>query len=190
MLTLPLWTEAQVHRETAIAITRKAIPNHGDQILYAKLIGITHQYIRHVLSPDDDHFASEEVAKKIAHTLPLETWERKVLEEHLMIAHECKYKAKKMVQSAIHSGSCSDGLYVVEQSFRIASQTAAPTFVGAVYKELLEQCETLLPSINPFKEAFLFAHISLLFHNALRVVGRPIPALYKVKIARYLLEPV
>ena len=189
MYYLTLAGEAQLHRESYIAVLNSLLQTPTAKRAFAQAVGITPQYLSYLLNPFD-RTPSPTLAHKIAETLPLDDTARNSLLEHLLLASERRAQAQ---QKAKQTFSTSD---VAVQFAQIHQAHTAANFAGEPQQTKLQQQTVhmagalLLQQLNPARHPLDYAQLCLWLHSVESANNLQGNAIYHAKKARAVLSNV
>lgn len=192
-LETSIW-EAELHRETYVAILNSVLKERGSKRALAEKVGITPQYLSYILVTDKDpdnqrvikRTPSEELCERIANALELRPEQRAVLIEEMLLSRQHLHEAVETMLPLVSQREAS-----WERVHRLASE-AYHAEEPEVYRQRCQGLRVflvnLLHQLDAWHNPLLYAMAALSICGAENDVGRPGRSLYYAKLARFVIE--
>lgn len=183
----PVNWEAQVHRETYIAVLKGQLQRPGSKRALATRVNISPVYLSYLLDPYNHRTAAADKAKAIVEALELAPEERRHLFEHMMLAREHQTRLSTELRRRY---SCDDVNALVAHVAQLNSQVtyARDSVSGRATGRLLGlAASAFMMEVDPWRYPVEFAEVALAQHQISNIRNQGSRALFFAKRARNIL---
>ncbi len=191
-----IW-QAELHRQTYVAILNSALKKRGSKYDLVRKIGITPQYLSYLLttdsepdnSPEIKRIPSKKICYDIVNALKLSSTQKDTLLEHMLLSRQNSHEAVQTTLSSFQQNNELElNIHKIACLNMEARQNRDAVAHGTLYKRVLLFFKTLLLNLSFEKNPLLYAKIAILIGDADNLLGDLADALYHAKLARFILE--
>jgi len=180
--------EAQLHRETYIAVLNSFLKTRGSKRELAARVGITPQYLSYLLERWGTRTPSAQLAESIIASLSLSLAQKHALLTHMLLANERRLQARDAIHRRLCDGSVDGLLHELKQERQQASFSHDYPTAKRKYRLVYESGKLLLDKLGTSENPLAFAELCIIVHDASCVLGRKVDALWYAKKAHFILE--
>lgn len=192
---VPLGWEAQIHRETYIAVLKGQLREPGAKKSFAARVGISPQYLSYLLNPYDHRTPSPRIARAIVDALALTQHEREHVYEHLILARG----REPAVDGGHATKPGTSGAPVTgEEVARLAEEigrlyeaslfTADPAGARLLTTQTAQVARYFLHHVDPWRHPLEYSNAAMILHEINCMRHQLSRALYYAKRARVVLS--
>jgi hypothetical protein len=180
--------DAQVHRETYIAVLNGALQARGSKRTLAARAGISPQYLSYLLNPYDHRTPSPTTAEMLVAALNLTATERQDLLEHMHLARTRQAAAVTELHCWLAGQDAANLVAPVAAMLSAARFAQEPKQARLLRHFSALAARTVLAYLDPVRMPLAYAETALKLHEIAAVEYRRALALYWAKQARAVLE--
>lgn len=185
--------DAQLHRETYIAILKSVLRTPGSKRQLAAKISVSQQYISYLLNPQmDDSYAyrspSLKIAEKIANALPLDSEQRQTLVTHMLLAREKKGQIMTTLHRELPTRPLDDFLKELRQAHHEATYALDPQEAKTLNLAVRDTCKALLKYSILYTYPLNVVEVCMFLHDVQCILNCPADALYHAKLAHAIMS--
>lgn len=189
MNSIQLSQEAQLHRESYIAVLNGLLTTSASKRKFAQQLGISPQYLSYLLNPYD-RTPSPALAQRIVDALPIEINARNNLLDHLLLASERRFQASQEIQQEYAHVDPANSLNFLQQMERSVNFDSKSNQSKGQREILRSSGSDLLAHLSTTQFPLESAQICLWLNDVENTLNVPGNALYYAKKARRSLEQV
>jgi len=189
MLYIELACEAQLHRETYIAVLNGLLQEPASKRQFAKTVGITPQYLSYLLNPYD-RLPGAALARKMVAALPLDADARADLYEHMLLAREKRVKACQVILQDFGRTDVAMHLDIIQRAQQAAVFSRDPHQANVQQQVMRNSGVLLLSQLMPSVYPLEFAQLALWLSEMEGILNRQMNALYYAKQAHSVLSHI
>jgi hypothetical protein len=181
--------EAQIHRDTYIAMLCAALRQHGAKALFAHQTGIISTvYLSYLTGKKGYRNLSPCKAEEIASLLPWPPEVRQRFVEHVILHREERLRKYEAFQSVAKDYTPAEVLTRIKEAFAGVMLEGNAAQSRLLYPAIRDDCIDFLRMMRPQQSSLDYADICLILCYVQGVLDRPDEALFYSKIASYILE--
>jgi tetratricopeptide (TPR) repeat protein len=192
LITGPL--EAQLHRETYVAILNSQLQAPGSKRELAKRARITPVYLSYLLKLDDEssqnptlRTPSPQVAERIALALAAPEEVKNSLLEHMVLSNQKFRDARQTLRTQLSDLRPADIVHEVWQMMNTATFARTPEESLQNYHTACQVMQEIIRLLPPERGPLDYVDLCLLLHDSECILNRPDQALWHAKLARTIL---
>lgn len=187
--------EAQLHRETYIALLNGLLYSPRSKRELAQQAGISPPYLSYLLKLDHDPSAyaitrtpSLKVAQRIVQSLNAPPEIRESLLVHMTLAHEKQVQAVQSARKEIPEYSLDEVAYEISVVREQAIFAPMPTVANSYYRSVVDIAKLALRYISPGASPLDYVELCTIVTDCQCVLNRADDALWYAKVACAILE--
>ena len=184
----PLGWEAQVHRETYIAVLKSQLREPGSKQRFAAQVSITPQYLSYLLDPYNHRTPSPQVAERMAQALALSNHERDHVLENMLLAGDHQGQFERNLREQIAAGEALQTMTKV-MALHDKAKFADTAVMARAYSRMAALAgRDFIHQVNPWRHPVEYADVAIVMHEICCVRNQMSRALYYAKRARVVLQ--
>ncbi len=182
--------EAQLHRETYVALLNRLLHTSGNKRELARRAKITPNYLSYILKLDRDPYSipitrtpSSKVAQRIAQAIHAPPEIRESLLWHMTLASEKRIQANHVAKLEVLERPLAEVVAEVEQVISQATFASNPELARRYYRAARDMASTVLQQIRPERGPLDYVQLCHVVHDSQCILNRPDDALWHAKLA-------
>jgi hypothetical protein len=182
--------EAELHRETYVALLNRLLRKPGNKRELARRAKITPNYLSYILKLDRDPYSipitrtpSSKVAQRIAQAIYAPSEIRESLVWHMTLANEKRIQANHAAKLEVLERPLAEVVAEVEQIISQATFASNPELARCYYRAARDTASTILRQVRPERGPLDYVQLCHIVHDSQCVLNRPDDALWHAKLA-------